>query len=841
MPPANTITPIPTPTSTPSVGPTPGLPQTHTPEIPLGMNVNFNSYAAPLVWTDVKNSLGQWGLYDAPYVPNPSLTFTADGYPLQDASAMTFLQDYPDGIYKFSYEGQAEVTLDERYLARLTNVQRTGNLTTADIVVEHERGGFLVVRIKNNDPNNPVRNMHILTPGYETRSERMFTDEFVRRLRPFRTLRMMDFTYTNDNPQANWEDRVKPSDFLQTGEKGVAWEYAIALANEVGRDAWINVPDQATDDYVINLAKLIHEKLDPTLRVYVEFSNEVWNSSFKQFGRTHIAADLNPELTAPLDDYVTRVQQQVAFRVKRISEIFRSEFGSDFGRVIIVLAGQGVNPWIVTQALNFLQNKYGTVSGYVGALSMAAYVHFLEESDRPGITLDQLFANLNDYVDNMVAPRVRAHKQLAQESGNLPLVAYEGSQALMGANGLNQELKLEAQYDPRMGALLEKLFRTWKAEGGAEFVTNGFVGPYSYNKYWCSLERMYQAGSPKWDVLMRLLLPPGDVTLDGRVTYEDFAVLRNNCNAAAQQAWESGDFNGDRTVSALDFEMMHDNLTDLSPEQEAEINEFAGGRGDCGGERGYGVIVDISSEAYTSENLQAAEFTVQLSSRPSAPVTIPLYSTKMAEASIDPDKLIFTPDNWNGPQVVTVTGTDDSEYDGDRAYAVETGLAISDDPNYRGLKGPDVHLVNRDNEPYGTTIDNLDLRVLVIGEWTAASVTSGYYGSNYFHDGNDQKGSKSIEYRPNLGTPGNYEVFLRWTAGANRATNVPVDIVHAGDFTTLQVNQQDSGGQWVSLGTFNCDGTNDALIIRTDGTDGYVIADAARFVAVPQDGMLLSK
>ena len=70
---------------------------------------------------------------------------------------------------------------------------------------------------------------------------------------------------TNDGAYDNWQG-----------------EYAILLANEVHANAWINVPYHATDDYVTQLAQLIKSTLDPSLNVYVEFSNEVWNTAFEQ-------------------------------------------------------------------------------------------------------------------------------------------------------------------------------------------------------------------------------------------------------------------------------------------------------------------------------------------------------------------------------------------------------------------------------------------------------------------------------------------------------------------------------------------------------------------------------
>jgi hypothetical protein len=66
---------------------------------------------------------------------------------------------------------------------------------------------------------------------------------------------------------------------------------------------------------------------------------------------------------------------------------------------------------------------------------------------------------------------------------------------------------------------------------------------------------------------------------------------------------------------------------------------------------------------------------------------------------------------------------------------------------------------------------------------------------------------------------------------ANRATNVPIDVTHANGLATINVNQQINGSIWFKIGTwtFNA-GTGGNVLIRTDGTNGFVIGDAVRFV-----------
>ncbi|MBL9134820.1 MAG: S8 family serine peptidase [Verrucomicrobiales bacterium] len=141
-----------------------------------------------------------------------------------------------------------------------------------------------------------------------------------------------------------------------------------------------------------------------------------------------------------------------------------------------------------------------------------------------------------------------------------------------------------------------------------------------------------------------------------------------------------------------------------------------------------------------------------------------------------------------------------------------------------------------DNEPASEflTVDNADgpSRVEVVGSWSTSSAAPGYWATDYLHDGNVGKGTKTVTLIPTVGTAGNYEVFIWYTAGANRASNVPVDVIHAAGTTTVVLNQRLGGSAWFSLGTFNFNvGTAGRVRIRTTGTDGFVIADAIRLVA----------
>jgi len=79
-----------------------------------------------------------------------------------------------------------------------------------------------------------------------------------------------------------------------------------------------------------------------------------------------------------------------------------------------------------------------------------------------------------------------------------------------------------------------------------------------------------------------------------------------------------------------------------------------------------------------------------------------------------------------------------------------------------------------------------------------------------------------------IGQVGEYEVYAKWTAHANRATDAQYTVTHAGGSDTITVNQQSGGGQWMSLGTYTLDASS--TVSLSSIADGYVVADAVRLV-----------
>ena len=161
-----------------------------------------------------------------------------------------------------------------------------------------------------------------------------------------------------------------------------------------------------------------------------------------------------------------------------------------------------------------------------------------------------------------------------------------------------------------------------------------------------------------------------------------------------------------------------------------------------------GFTISPASELRTSEDRTADSFTVALTTRPSANVTIKLSSSDTTEGKLSRSSLVFTPANWNVPQLMVVTGINDSLVDGDQAYTIITSPAISADPAYSGLNPDDLTATNRDNEesPFPTvTITSASPRLISSGGWatfkiTVTGVVTGPVGTYFYFNGEPPEG-----------------------------------------------------------------------------------------------------
>ncbi|HSI74089.1 MAG TPA: hypothetical protein VK934_13005, partial [Fimbriimonas sp.] len=245
------------------------------------------------------------------------------GWPLEDARVVVFdmrptmawapPMDDPDayqidvsGTYHLRFKGVAEVKPAPEVASDITVVNqmhdaKTG-LTYADVTLKLGKA-LMVLDFVGTKVG--VRDVKLLRPGYTFTKTPTFHKPFLEALKPFPVLRFMDWLDTNGNnifygdPKntIDWDQRRLPTDATQASsetnkyKKGVAWEYVAELARVTGKDIWVNVPAPASDAYVRDLAKFLKASIPASTKVFVEYSNEVWNWGFLQATYNQMAAE----------------------------------------------------------------------------------------------------------------------------------------------------------------------------------------------------------------------------------------------------------------------------------------------------------------------------------------------------------------------------------------------------------------------------------------------------------------------------------------------------------------------------------------------------------------------
>jgi cytochrome c peroxidase len=116
------------------------------------------------------------------------------------------------------------------------------------------------------------------------------------------------------------------------------------------------------------------------------------------------------------------------------------------------------------------------------------------------------------------------------------------------------------------------------------------------------------------------------------------------------------------------------------------------------------INVTPTSGLVTTEAGGTATFSLVLTTKPLAGVTVPITSTDTGEGSVSPANVVFTTANWNVPKVVTVTGVNDQIVDGNIGYTINTGFAVSTDAAYSGKNPANVSATNNDNDTIGVTV-----------------------------------------------------------------------------------------------------------------------------------------
>ena len=438
----------------------------------LGANLpGVSDYSYTPVYADLIHQGRRFGPATGPW-GYESVPVGSDGWPTGDFGIFLMTVPGRGGTYKVSFTGQATVGHIASVSTTLANkvYDPVTNRTTLD-VIRGTDGQQMVLSFTNT--GSGIKNLKVVRPGYDPLNPPLFTTEFLNHIARFKTLRFMDWLKTNNNNVVStWATRSTLNTHYAS-DAGVPWEHIIALANQTGQDIWINIPVKADDDYVLQLAQLLKSTLRSDVKVYVEYSNELWNWSFWQYGTNRDLATAevtaNPSSTLVYDhttDTGIMTYRRVAKRGKEISDIFRSVYGDAamMSTVRPIFASQIVQPYLSEVGLDFIDAVYGTPSRYFYALAGAPYYNMGTQQTMDGLSVDQVLAALDASVNSLVSTNYFEKNIALARRHKLAFVGYEGGADTFGSGSI--AAKKAASLDPRMLTTCRRYMDTWYANGG---------------------------------------------------------------------------------------------------------------------------------------------------------------------------------------------------------------------------------------------------------------------------------------------------------------------------------------------------------------------------------------
>ncbi|MFW6049736.1 MAG: hypothetical protein ACODAU_01100 [Myxococcota bacterium] len=471
-------------------------------------------------------------------------------------------QRHPTGRFTVLYRGTGHID----YHGGVRNLKRSDGRDTFDL----ERGG-LFLNITHVDPEDPIRDIRVLLPGGRCASDPFehcrsdgdcddrcvpfeenyeshpFHPRFLSELRPFRALRFMDWMLTNrEVGLVDGEQEPEPigemEDYPEREDRSwrpVPVDVMVDLANLLGQDAWFNMPHQASDDFVRRFAERVAERLRPELRVYVEYSNEVWNTIFDQHHwvnargcRAYAASPSDAcdgdgdgelcehDLTGPARERCERYGRRwFGQRTVEVGRIWREAFGERAGRVVRVMGTQVDGSWWYEDVLRQRVDDR-PVHQQIDAVAIAPY---FSVSDAEG--LDALFERVGQGRDG------HSSETFALLAGNgsnphggmldwvagdartlgkpkldhLQLLAYEAGQGLQSHDESLSKIFVAANRDRRMRQVYRQYLDQWTrlSDGG---LLMHFSSPSAYSIHGAWGVKEYQGQprneAPKYDALL---------------------------------------------------------------------------------------------------------------------------------------------------------------------------------------------------------------------------------------------------------------------------------------------------------------------------------------------------
>ncbi len=447
---------------------------------PIGTNLSgIQDWSTEYVFVDAFNQSRKWISHESgpmtPWSSGVTVPLGQNGYPLeipynngidppQAVRTLMFrgLQDhYPTGYYRLKASGTGEISL-------LFSATGSFSCPVDTLVwVDSSINGGIALGIDTSLVSDPVRDIRFVMPGFEnTYSTNPFHPDFLDFIGDFQVIRFMDWQETTNSINTLWANRNTLDYYSQTLDNGVAYEHIINLCNQTQKHPWICIPHKANDTYISELAILFRDSLDPSLKIYIEYSNEVWNGSFSQ---RHYADSMGNAL-GYIGNPWEQGWQYYAKRTADVMQIFETEFVDD-SRLVKVISSQAASSTLTNYIIDkFNDPVFNPTQVQADALAIAPYFGGSVANDIGDAGLINSIT-VNDILDSLENSLPEAYVRMdviktIADTHNLELIAYEGGQHLAANSTYQNDTAyvsklINANNDQRMQDMYCDYFNHW--------------------------------------------------------------------------------------------------------------------------------------------------------------------------------------------------------------------------------------------------------------------------------------------------------------------------------------------------------------------------------------------
>lgn len=434
---------------------------------------------------------------------------------------------YRAGQYVVLYDGNGAISVGNDGKLVSTSQTSSGGRVVFDVADPTNSGVWIC--ITKSTPSNYVRDIRVVKAEEESLLDdgKIYTPGFLSLMQNFRVIRAMQWLKMDESPgpTGNWANRSALSNAGWGSYLGVPIEAVVSLCNALSADCWVNIPISADDNYITEMANLVHQQLGGSQRVYVELSNEVWNGIYPQYqyAVNQGLAEWPQNTNAGLAN-----RNWYGMRTAQMCDIWAQAWGSDVSRMRCVLGAQAANTSSATNSLNCpLWAEAPCYKHHITDVAIAPYFNLWSgvpsswSSADTGTLLNNIFAQISSGgVISGGAPGGALVQTSSWEAAykaalapyGLPYIAYEGGQSLVGMN--NSALVsayTAANRDARMGSAYTAALGDWKANGGQTYVLyDDIYSPGTFGE-WGALESFMDKVSPlssappKWQAIQNFI------------------------------------------------------------------------------------------------------------------------------------------------------------------------------------------------------------------------------------------------------------------------------------------------------------------------------------------------